>query len=603
LIVLMVISRARFAVLLAIIVVAGGLLRGVFLTADPPTQPTVGVVWHDEGAWVHNARNKALFGSWKRDEWNPMYITPVMTGLEYVSFEMFGVGLRQARVVPAALGVLSVLLLGLGVARIAGRLAGLLAAAFLATNYVWVMYGRAAVMEGTMVSLLVVAWYCCVRAYDSPRWGLAAGAAAFLAYFAKASGAFFVAAVGFDALLTIALTWRPAASGDRAAIDASTARRWRAGAVATLGGLVIAGMVSLVFLLPNWRQYWFYNWQISVTRKPSYAVRAFIDRVSWLPIVHDFFTRMWMAALLATGAALSMATRFGRVHPAERLLLWWLGLGFAELIVHDVGNERYFVFLIPAIVALAAIALGRDRRALSASIAQVPLRRALVAAPVVVFALYALIGPLARLLFLPEIHAGRMADTVRLCSLLATVATVLVYASWPRLPRWLARDLLPPFAVLAIAGVIVTGDLAQFGQWAAVRTYKNYEAMKLIGQWLPPGTVVHGKLANGLDLESRIVPVFVGRGFGNYDDRKTRDDIRYLLTYTDPFVGYEGPVIRDVLEAYPHWRILKRFDVAESPAGDDRAALVDKMPPGLGNRAPDAPAPRPNERPEVGTSR
>ena len=37
-------------------------LRGVFPTADPPWQTSVGVVWHDEGAWVHNARNKALFG-------------------------------------------------------------------------------------------------------------------------------------------------------------------------------------------------------------------------------------------------------------------------------------------------------------------------------------------------------------------------------------------------------------------------------------------------------------------------------------------------------------------------------------------------------------
>lgn len=599
----MTISRARFAVWLAIIVVAAGLLRGVFLTADPPTQPTVGVVWHDEGAWVHNARNKALFGSWKRDEWNPMYITPVMTGLEYVSFEMFGVGLRQARLVPAALGVLSVLLLGLGVARVAGRLAGLLAAAFLATNYVWVMYGRAAVMEGTMVALLVVAWYCCVRAYDAPRWGLAAGAAAFLAYFAKASGAFFVAAIGFDALLTLALTWRPPAGGDRVPVDAPMMRRWRAGALATLAGLVIAGLVSLALLLPNWRQYWFYNWQISVTRKPSYTVRSFVDRISWLPIVHDFFTRMWLAALVAGGAALGMLTRLGRVHPAERLLLWWLGLGFVELIAHDVGNERYFVFLIPAIVALAAIALGRDRRALPASVAQVPLRRALVAAPVLLIVLYALIGPLARLPFLPEIHAGRMANTVRLCSLLAVVAALLVYATWPRLPRWFSRDVFPPFAVLAVAGVMLTGDVVQFEQWAAVRTYKNIEAMKLIGQWLLPGTVVHGKLANGLDLESRIVPVFVGRGFGNYEDRKARDDIRYLLTYTDPCVGYEGPVVRDVLEAYPHWRILKRFDVAESPAGDDRAALVDKMPPGLGSRAPDAPPRRPGECLDPGTGR
>mgnify|MGYP006203704723 CR=1 FL=1 len=45
-------------------------------------------------------------------------------------------------------------------------------------------------------------------------------------------------------------------------------------------------------------------------------------------------------------------------------------------------------------------------------------------------------------------------------------------------------------------------------------------------------------------------PVFVGRGFGNYDDRRSRDDIRYVLTYIEPRVGYEGQVIRDVLDAH-----------------------------------------------------
>ena len=102
------------------------------------SQP-VGVVWHDEGAWTHNARNKALYGAWVQDQWNPVYIAPVFTGLEYLSFAAFGVGLRQARLVCEAAGVLSVLLLiaGLGVRRLGGnRRAALIAGALAATNYV-----------------------------------------------------------------------------------------------------------------------------------------------------------------------------------------------------------------------------------------------------------------------------------------------------------------------------------------------------------------------------------------------------------------------------------------------------------------------------------
>jgi hypothetical protein len=130
--------------LLAILLVAL-MLRILFPAADPPWRSTVGVVWHDEGAWVHNARNKALFGEWRQDEWNPVFIAPVFTALEYASFTAFGVGVRQARLVSEVAGLLSVLLLALGVRRVAERTAlspvraasaGLIAGALLATNYV-----------------------------------------------------------------------------------------------------------------------------------------------------------------------------------------------------------------------------------------------------------------------------------------------------------------------------------------------------------------------------------------------------------------------------------------------------------------------------------
>ena len=75
-------ANRRFGIaLLAIMTVAIG-LRVLFPTADPPWNPTVGVVWHDEGAWVHNARNRAMWGEWATDAWNPMFIAPVFTFLE-----------------------------------------------------------------------------------------------------------------------------------------------------------------------------------------------------------------------------------------------------------------------------------------------------------------------------------------------------------------------------------------------------------------------------------------------------------------------------------------------------------------------------------------
>ena len=265
--------------------------------------------------------------------------------------------------------------------------------------------------------------------------------------------------------------------------------------------------------------------------------------------------------------------------PPERLLALWVGLGALELLLHDVGNERRFVFFIPALVALTAIVLGRERRLVPEALATIPRGRALLAMPVVFYGLYVVLGALTRLAALYEPRPG-----VRLGIAAALLGTVLLYVTWPRLPKMLAGRQWSPAAALLVAGLVAAGQLAQFAQWAQGRTYKNYHASVELGTVLPPGTLVHGKLANGLSLENRIRPVFVGRGFGNYDDRKQRDDVRYILTYVAPYVGYEGPVIQDVLEAYPNRIIIRTFDVAETATGHDRAALIDKFGDKLGDK-------------------
>jgi hypothetical protein len=122
----------------------------------------------------------------------------------------------------------------------------------------------------------------------------------------------------------------------------------------------------------------------------------------------------------------------------------------------------------------------------------------------------------------------------------------------------------------------MSGDLVQFAQWAVGRTDRNYQASLALGRILPPGTMVQGKLANGLSLENRIRPIFIGHGFGNFADRFQREDVRYILTYTAPEIGYEGSQIEDVLAAYPGWRVIMTFDVAETPGGHDTAALIEK---------------------------
>ena len=71
----------------------------------------------------------------------------------------FGVGTWQARTVPVASGLAAVVLLMMGLSA-RGRPPGgaRSAALLLATEYTWVMWNRAALMESTMTAFMVAAW-------------------------------------------------------------------------------------------------------------------------------------------------------------------------------------------------------------------------------------------------------------------------------------------------------------------------------------------------------------------------------------------------------------------------------------------------------------
>lgn len=548
--------------------------RALWLTADPPADRPVGIVWHDEGAWVHNARNRALWGIWRTDEWNPMYVAPVFTGLEYVAFSAFGVGTWQARTVPVVSGLSAVIGLWWGLSVLAGRHAALFGMALLGTNFFFIMWNRAALMESTLAAWLVLSWACYAQAQQRPAWGLAAGAAAVLAFFTKAAAAFFLAAIGLEAAVVLALGWSPLLC--RLTGAKSPGHLATRAATLTLVGLAAAAAVAvLVFVLPNWREFQFYNWQMSVTRKPAYTLSAFMQRASWLPVAHDVFSRIWLVLLMGAIALVTIAARWWTTASAARLLALWVLLGLSELVFHDSGNDRRYVMLVPPLIGLAAW-LTTARSSPDAAPARVVRRdwATIAVLPVVLLAGYLVWGGLVRLAFLGAIANGDLRWTVRLAAALAALTAVMFVLARRRGVAGFSRR-WPGWLMVAAAGLVMAIDLGQYRAWALNRTDLNYKASVAVGQVLPPGTLVHGKLANGLSLENRIRPVFVGRGFGNYADRFDRPDIRYLLTYILPRLAYEGEVLEEVVRAYPDHRIIQIFPVSETP-GQDIAALIEK---------------------------
>ena len=557
-------SAGRWATgLLATLLVALA-LRAVFPVSDPPWLSTIGITWHDEGVWAHNARNKALFGQWQLDQWNPMYVSPVFTGLEYLSFSAFGVGLWQARLVSVVAGLAATFALAVGLRAIATPGVALTGALLLAVNFTWVMYSRVALLEATMVAALVAAWACYAKAERNWRWGVGAALLGLLAFFTKASAAFFLIALGLDACW---VGWRAWQSRSGGAVTSSAG-----GAIATFAVLGVGTLVALaVFVVPHWADYSFYNLFVYGSRRSSMSVGALLDRASWFPVVHGFFARQWLLSVASLCGLAAILVGYRRATFGERLLVLWFLLGAFELVLHDLGNERRYVFLIPPMVCLAALLLVRDRRVLPEAAGTWSRAQVGRMVPLLLAGLYVVFGSLTRQFLMPDIRTS-----VRIAGLAAVVTAAVMTVMWPRLGPTLVRVGWSWRRGVAIVAVIVAVDLALFGQWAFYRTSKNYEASISVGRLLPPGTLVQGKLANGLALDNQIRPLFIGPGFGNYADRLARPDVAWILTYSQPRLGYEGVVVRELLDAMPGWTSVAEFPVAETRSGDDRAILIRK---------------------------
>jgi hypothetical protein len=566
----------------------------MWLRADPPNT-SVGIVWHDEGAWLHNARNAALWGTWKTDNWNPVFIAPVFSALEYGAFRVFGVGTWQARTVPVASGLLAIIALMAGLHAASTRNAertALVGGAVLAANFTWIAWNRAALMESTMTMFIVVAWAAYSRAARRPAWGIVAGIAAVLAFFTKAAAAFFVAAILLDVAWTIIVA-RVAAVRARLGVERPSETDRQAAWLTLVGVSAAAAAIFVLFVLPHWREYQFYNWQMTVTRKPSYTLGSFIDRASALPLDQDVFARMWLVLLGASVAITGILATWRTARPAERLLTLWVLIGLAELVVHDSTNARRYVMFVPALVALAAWFAGQGLRWLPERLAGISMRSRVLVLPVVLLLLYLVFGGALRPLFAEQIAAHSLKTSVRLAAGLSVMAAAFALLFWRTLVSRIGVLKVTPTVVAILVAASLAWNFWQYGRWAAHHTHLNYDASVELGEVLAPGTLVQGKLANGLSLENQIKPIFVGRGFGNYDDRFSRDDARYILTISLPKEGGETQegLMREILERYPNRHIIATFDVDETPALD-RAILIDKNPASApavsgSNRAPD----------------
>jgi 4-amino-4-deoxy-L-arabinose transferase-like glycosyltransferase len=340
-------------------------LLGMQLAADPATGISISSgPFTDEGYSVLGARNRVLLGHWATDEWKLYLVqlpfTLLMTGV----FEIFGVGILQARIVSIVASVLMVSLLAALIARRFGEAAGVVAGIALAASALFLYYGRLALLEPTTVAFLVLGLGLLhlrlggARPGDAGLGGAALSSSRGQLLLGAAAGVGFALAIGTKAIALLPVVAVLAAS----LVASAGLPGVRLRVAAAVGALAAsaAGWLLLVSRQPTPVGRILAVW-------PDETLPASLDEL-WQR-VGDYFGNsdgaIPLAAPLLVGGAIGLvlaAVRWRRLDPPQRLLvaaaLAWFAVVALFLLLVPYRPNRYAVVLLPPLAILAGAGIG-----------------------------------------------------------------------------------------------------------------------------------------------------------------------------------------------------------------------------------------------------
>jgi 4-amino-4-deoxy-L-arabinose transferase-like glycosyltransferase len=338
-------QASRFAIgkperwTLFLIAAVAASLRLVQLGAYPEIQA-------DEGLWTNSTKNFLEFGDWFMDRATHLFLSPVFHGLSLITFWLFGPSIWAARLIAAASGSLSVVLLYLLIRRVFGRRdLALTTAALFGLNEWLVIQSRYALIEPTELLFVLSAFV--LLTYSSRIAVAAAGFFMGLAILTKINVLF---------LFPIAAFIPPA---DRQIETVGAAVRRFAGFAAVAFGIAGAGYAYLYFNYPTQFiaafTYELDGVHFESTSHPLVRVGRFgIDPEQISRTVLGLFRESPFLFVLAT-IGVTM-TPLVDMRKASGFLLW-AGLGTAFFLGQMFQPTRYFYLVTPAYCVLAAVAI------------------------------------------------------------------------------------------------------------------------------------------------------------------------------------------------------------------------------------------------------
>jgi len=381
-------------------------MRLLALDLDPPDQVVPGYSgqahYRDEAAKAHEARNRANFGSWhlsEADEYGFWRVqSPVWVYGERLWFEVFGVGLMQARAFVVVHGIILLVLLCWLVQVRHGWEAAIAVTGLLGLNWAYIVYSRLALMEGALLCWLVVATVGLSqidrRPERAPAWTVVAVLGMVGACLTKQTGLLlvppFVVALPWLGLRAAGSGKWPALRSGRAWLGELRTRLTRpAGWAAVLGVAVLVLILAALFFNPQYQERLAFNAEhftgaetergvvpraVSLLSRGLFSSRlrlmflVFAPLMLWLSAAEGVrWVVVWVQArmhvargLHPSGSSPGRAEGLRRRPDAiERWMMAWLLLAVAANLASPHRAIRFQLVMLPPAAYLGGVAAAR----------------------------------------------------------------------------------------------------------------------------------------------------------------------------------------------------------------------------------------------------
>jgi 4-amino-4-deoxy-L-arabinose transferase-like glycosyltransferase len=490
-------------------------LRLVALRSDPYTRlDWSGGQLTDEGFYIHNARNVALFGHARTDEFNNMLLAPLLHYLQVAVFTVFGVGSIQARMISVVCSLVALWLLWAALRRVFDNRVALTAVVFLGLDHTSLLFNRMALMDTPAMMCAAGAFYAFVRGtvHGQNRkwfWLVLCGLLLGVTVTNRMLCAYLLPVPLIALWAKRRMEDQGPGTGDQKAI--SVLRPWSP-VLAVLAGLAVALTlyVGLWYgpyaaeIAPMSRYYRVQQVQpkslVALGRNVYHALLG--DYRGFAPYLFRHTPVLFFLALVG------IAGSFRSERPRLYLALWLL-LGWVTLAAISYSPSRYYVTTYPALAALASLGLWRSRGVWAQLVGKGTKPRLLRGA-LVWFFVYHLVEAITH-------RAGVLPIPVTNLFLYGTPSLAAWAAfAWPgSAAEAMAKPVRRKLAGAALAAwcLVNAGWLAD---WVLHLDYSQHRTSRWLAATLPPGSVVIGDVAPGLCLDNDFVAVHVQAGLCNW---------------------------------------------------------------------------------------